>query len=118
MLRRVALVLTRATRRNTPQDAILHSHRHENLNSFNILISNKTISVAFSPQANYTDCVTATGRRILVPTFTDRGVSGGQRGVSPTVVNLSFLDRSCYFSFKWLLIKPHEAEWTLFQTYC
>jgi hypothetical protein len=27
-------VLTRATRRNIPQDAILHSHRRENLNSY------------------------------------------------------------------------------------
>jgi hypothetical protein len=37
---------------------------------------------------------------ILVSTFVDRGVSRGQRGESPTVVNLSFLDRSRYFSFK------------------
>jgi hypothetical protein len=37
---------------------------------------------------------------ILVPTFADRGVSRGQRGGSPTVVNLKFLDRSRYFSFK------------------
>jgi hypothetical protein len=37
---------------------------------------------------------------ILVPTFVDRGVSRGQRGGSPTVVNLSFLDRSRYFSLK------------------
>jgi hypothetical protein len=27
-------VLTRATRRNTPEDAILHSHRRENLKSY------------------------------------------------------------------------------------
>jgi hypothetical protein len=27
-------VLTRATRRNIPQDAILHSHRRENLKSY------------------------------------------------------------------------------------
>jgi hypothetical protein len=28
------LVLTRATRRNIPEDSILHSHRHENLKSY------------------------------------------------------------------------------------
>jgi uncharacterized membrane protein len=60
----------------------------------------QTNSVAFSPQANYTDWATATCRRNLVPTFVDRGVSRGQCGESPTVVNLSFLDRSRYFSFK------------------
>jgi hypothetical protein len=38
-----------------------------------------------------------------VPTFADRGVLRGQRGRSPTVVNL--------------LIYPHEAEWTPFQTH-
>jgi hypothetical protein len=30
-------------------------------------------SVAFSSQANHTDLATATGRRILVPTFVDEG---------------------------------------------
>jgi hypothetical protein len=50
--------------------------------------------VALSPRANSTDWVTATCRRDLVPTFVDRGVSRGQRGGSPTVVNLGFLDRS------------------------
>jgi hypothetical protein len=53
-----------------------------------------------------------------MPTFVDRGVSRGQRGGSPTVVNLSFLDRSRYFSFKYLLIYPHEVEWNPFQTHC
>jgi hypothetical protein len=40
-------------------------------------------SVAFSPQANYTDWATATCWWKLVPTFVDRGVSRGQRGGSP-----------------------------------
>jgi hypothetical protein len=56
-----------------------------------------------------TDWATATCWRNLVPTFTDRGVSRGQRGGSPTVVNLSFLDRSRYFSFKRLLIYSHKG---------
>jgi hypothetical protein len=60
----------------------------------------KTNSVALSPRANYTDWSTATCRRNLVSTFVDRGVSHGQCGGSLTVVNLSFLDRSRYFSFK------------------
>jgi hypothetical protein len=54
-------------------------------------------SVAFSPQANYADWATAAGQRMLVPTFADRGMSRGLRGGTPTAVNLSFLDRSCYF---------------------
>jgi hypothetical protein len=31
-------VLTRATRRNNPEDTILHSHRRENLKSYNVFI--------------------------------------------------------------------------------
>jgi hypothetical protein len=34
LLRRV--VLTRATRRNNPEDTILHSHRRENLKSYEV----------------------------------------------------------------------------------
>jgi hypothetical protein len=64
-------------------------------------------SVALSPQANYTDWATATCRRNLVPTFADRGVSRGQPGGSPTAVNLSFLDRSRYFSFQ---LAPHLSS--------
>jgi hypothetical protein len=36
---------------------------------------------------------------------------------APTSVNLGFIDRSRYFSFKYLLIYPHEAEWTPSQAY-
>jgi hypothetical protein len=44
-------------------------------------IKNKktTNSGASSPQATYMDWETAAGRRILVPTFADRGESRGQR---------------------------------------
>jgi hypothetical protein len=73
--------------------------------------------VTLSPQANYTDCAIATCWRNLVPTFVDRRLSLGQRGGSTTVVNLSFLDRNRYFSFKYLLIYSQEAEWTPFQTH-
>jgi hypothetical protein len=62
-------------------------------------ITDKQInSVILRTQANYADWATATCCRNLVPTFVDR--SGGQRGGSLTVVNLSFLDRSRYFPFK------------------
>jgi hypothetical protein len=64
------------------------------------LRGSQTNSVVLSPRANYTDWATDTCRRNLVSTFVDRGVSRGQRGGFPTVVNLSFLDRSLYFSFK------------------
>jgi hypothetical protein len=47
------------------------------------LEANKTNSVAFSLQTKYTDWGTATGQRILVPTFVDRGVSRGKRGGIP-----------------------------------
>jgi hypothetical protein len=57
--------------------------------------TNKKNSVAFSPQANFTDCATATCRRNLVPNFGDRWVSRGQRSESLTVVNYSFLDLVC-----------------------
>jgi hypothetical protein len=59
-----------------------------------------TNSLAFSQQADYIDWATATGLNILNLTFADRGVSCGRCGRTPTPVNLSFLDRSRYFSFK------------------
>jgi hypothetical protein len=64
------------------------------------IITKQTNSVGFSPQANYTDWATAICRRNLVPTFPNTRVSRGQCSGSPTVVNLSFLDRCCYFFFK------------------
>jgi hypothetical protein len=67
---------------------------------FYVPLLKQTNSVALSPHANYTDWAAATCRRNLVPTFVDRGVPRGQRSGSRTVVNLSFLDRSLYFSFK------------------
>jgi hypothetical protein len=60
----------------------------------------QTNSVALSPRANFTDYATATCRRNLVTTFVEKGVLRGQRGGSLTAVNLSFLDRILYFSFK------------------
>jgi hypothetical protein len=56
--------------------------------------------MALSPRANYTDWATATCRRNLLPTFVNRRMSHGQRGGSPTVVNVSFLDRSLIYSHK------------------
>jgi hypothetical protein len=46
-------VLTRATRRNIPEDAILHSHRCENLKSYTIL----TNSMEMSTTQEVTSCV-------------------------------------------------------------
>jgi hypothetical protein len=69
----------------------------------------KKNSVAFSPKPNYTDWATATYWRNLLTTFADRRLWRGQRGGSHTVVNLSFLDRSRYFSFKYLPIYPHKG---------
>jgi hypothetical protein len=67
------------------------------------------LSMSFSLETNYTDRATATCWWNLVPTFVDRGVSRGQHVGSPTVVSLSLLDRSRYFSFKKLLIYPHKG---------
>jgi hypothetical protein len=60
-----------------------------------------TNSMAFSPQASYTDWATATVRQILVPTC-------GQCGGTPTAVNLSFLDWSHYFFFP---VAPLLCSW-------
>jgi hypothetical protein len=112
------LVLTRARQRNISKDAILHSHRCENLKScilrhtYQFIIDGaylknketKTNSVAFSPEANYSDRSTGHCWRSLVPTFADRGASRSQRGGTFKAVNLSFLDQSRYVFFQ---VAPH-----------
>jgi hypothetical protein len=49
--------------------------------------SNKTEehSVAFRTQENYTDWSTAAGRRILMPTFADRGVVSAAKQPRPLI---------------------------------
>jgi hypothetical protein len=47
----------------------------------------------------------------------DRGVSRGQRGGSPAVVNLSILDRSRYFLLSSSSFILTRSEWTPFQTH-
>jgi hypothetical protein len=84
---------------NTPENSFLSPYTNKQTNN----------SATFSPQANYTDWATATCRRNLMPTFMDRGISRGQRGGYPTVVNKSFIDRNRYFYFKYLLIYPHKG---------
>jgi hypothetical protein len=66
----------------------------------------KKTSVAFIQQVNYTDCATATCWQNLVPTFADRGVSHGQRGGSPMVINLfSRLEPLVFFQ-----VAPHLSS--------
>jgi hypothetical protein len=77
---------------------ILIYYRHKPIGRINI--PNVIYAVAFRPQAFYTEWSTDAGRRILVPTFVDRGVTRGQRGGTPTAVILSFLDRSRYLFFQ------------------
>jgi hypothetical protein len=86
---------------------LAHTHTHTHIYIY-IYIYKQTNSVAFIPQANYTDWATATCWRNLVPTFADRRVSRGQRG-SPTVLKLSFLDWIRSISFQWLLIYLHKG---------
>jgi hypothetical protein len=59
----------------------------------------KLNSVAFSPQANYTDRATAACRRGYSQLLRIEGVAWSARRI-PTAVNLGFLDRSRYFSIQ------------------
>jgi hypothetical protein len=50
-------VLTRATRRNIPEDGILHSHRRENLTPFMDLVQDLVqLTIALLPKYNYIEC--------------------------------------------------------------
>jgi hypothetical protein len=55
---------------------------------------------SFQPAIELYRLTTASGRRILVPRFVDRGLSRGQRDGKPTAGNLTFIDWSCYFFFQ------------------
>jgi hypothetical protein len=43
-------VLTRATRRNNPEDTILHSHRRENLKSYSVVPSSQILVTLMKEQ--------------------------------------------------------------------
>jgi hypothetical protein len=72
--------------------------------------TNKTNFMDFSPRVNYADWATATCRQNLVPTFMDRGVSRGQHGGSPTVINLSLTRPEPLLFFQ---VAPHLLSQTL-----
>jgi hypothetical protein len=79
--------------------------------------NNKTNSVAFSAQANYTDSATATCRRNLVPTFADRGVSHGGGGSPWSLISVFQTGAATFLSNSSSFILT-RAEWAPFQTHC
>jgi hypothetical protein len=66
-----------------PQDSLATFNSVAIIRQVPVWQLNKTNSVAFSPQANYTDWPAAICWRNLVPTFEDRGVSRGQHTADP-----------------------------------
>jgi hypothetical protein len=58
-------VITRATRRNNPEDTILHSHRRENLKSFNFVPSSPILVTLMKelPGSSETSVLTRATRR-------------------------------------------------------
>jgi hypothetical protein len=69
-------VPTRATQRNIQEDAILHSHRHENLKSSVALNLQRTTPIEWRPLAGE-----------VSQTFAGRGLLCGQRnGSSQTLI--------------------------------
>jgi hypothetical protein len=80
--------------------------------------TNKTHSVALSPQANYTGWATATCRRNWVPTFVDRGVSRGSAADHPRpLISVFWTGAATFLSTNSSFILS-RAEWTPFQTHC
>jgi hypothetical protein len=76
-------VLTRATRRNIPEDTILHSHRRENLKSY-------TLQICLSKHGcvlQYTICATVALGDLW---FHDELPLGNPRGNSVTTVTEHF----------------------------
>jgi hypothetical protein len=52
-------VLTRATRRNIPEDTILHSHRRENLKSYRLGMFKRSTSAYVHPPDTCAHCLAA-----------------------------------------------------------
>jgi hypothetical protein len=65
--------------------------------AFETQTNKQTNSVAFSPQANYTDRETTSCRRSKCKVLLIDGVAWSAQRI-PTAVNLGFLVQSCYFS--------------------
>jgi hypothetical protein len=57
LIRRVALglVLPRATRRNNPEDTILHSHRRENLKSYSVVSSSPILVTLMKEELRFSE---------------------------------------------------------------
>jgi hypothetical protein len=60
-------VLTRVTRRNIPEDAVLHSHRRENLRSYNLNSNNITEVHTLCPMSVSSLYTFLTGEGEVVP---------------------------------------------------
>jgi hypothetical protein len=58
-------VLRRVTRRNIPEDGILHSHRRENLKSYTSMLDYTTVSVLLLFVHNRPECVFLSCQQII-----------------------------------------------------
>jgi hypothetical protein len=140
-------VLTRATRRNIPEDSILRIHHSvfrkikfmllifasyftdntikENIN-FRLFMK---LIIVYSKILKCRNLQTNKRSRLywprcrhlsvkLVQTPVSRMVSSGQHIGSQRSLVSVFYTETATFLFKYLLRYPHEAEWTSFQTHC